>query len=100
PTFAWSSPGSVPISRQHIRVQTTAGRNSSAVWSGCSAGWGKSMIGLAESGRGGMGGAFAWAVVGNSDTLGGYVALVGVPDPLRARLQRQTEMKILFAARY
>jgi uncharacterized protein YndB with AHSA1/START domain len=38
PTFAWSSPASVPISRQLIKVQNTAGSTSSTVWSGCSAG--------------------------------------------------------------
>jgi hypothetical protein len=43
---------------------------------------------LTASGRGGIAGAVAWAVVGDSDTLGGDVALAGVPDPLRARLQR------------
>jgi hypothetical protein len=36
------------------------------------------------------GAAFAWTVVGDSDTLGSYVVLVAVPDPLRARLQRRS----------
>ena len=49
-----------------------------------------STIGLAGSGRGGMAGAVAWAVVGDSDTLGGYMLPVGVPDPLGARLQRRS----------
>jgi hypothetical protein len=36
------------------------------------------------------GAAFAWTVVGDSDTLGSYVVLVAVPGPLRARLQRRS----------
>ena len=36
--FVWSSLASVPISRQRIKVQITAGRNSLADWNRCSAG--------------------------------------------------------------
>ncbi len=49
-----------------------------------------STMGLAGSSRGGIAGAVAWAVVGDSDTLGDDVVLVGVPDPLWACLQRRS----------
>ena len=49
-----------------------------------------STIGLAGSGPGGMAGAVAWAVVGDSEILGGCLVLVAVPDPLRGRLQRRS----------